>query len=702
LKRPLPMLAAAGVFGVWLGITLEPQILIRISAVLLIAIMIKRFNAKSLLVTISVLLFCVGLIRGAYVKDSGFNPYLAFENTKVTILGEVVSIAPQYATVKCFGILKEDVLHKAQSKVLINTTKINQDFNFRDIIAVDGIIRLYEQMPYWGETGSRGFYASKGIFASLTADKAELIEENHIRADFLLWGSNARQHIKNTIDKYLPGDEGALIKGILIGDKQDFSTDLSNAFRLSGLSHIVAVSGLHIGIFIMFISFGTSLFSSRKLQAFIMLLMIFIYVVIADFQPSILRAAVMAAYGLAIELSKLRKDSLCALMGATLLLSFINPFLICNIGFILSFLATLGIVLLGGAFTKYKLANAGIAAFLFTAPIIAYSFNTITLAALFTSILISPLVVMALLLGLLMCALPPLGVLISPVLFCISHVMIIISKVFASIKFLTIDVPSPSLLVMMFSFAGLYLLYLLLVKKGSKLKFAVIATFMLLFIIAGSVGYAVAYKNAEITFIATKYSNGVYIKSPNCYNIIAAESGWYDIANFLCKKNIKKLDTVILTSDKNISALNYLTDKVKVSSIYAPLGVSLSLPNTEVLFYNKAQTISKDGINLELLYADNGCANLKIASLSSTAIFAENRYSSNRLDADIVFIASDLQKNAVNANYAVLGMQYKREFLPAQATDGAEILRICDLGSITFRINEKGIAAVKKTRMPFY
>ena len=66
---------------------------------------------------------------------------------------------------------------------------------------------------------------------------------------------NARKGVKNRLG-VIPGDEGALSKALLIGDKSDISPNLYNDFRISGVSHLMAVSGLHLSAvsgFILFI-----------------------------------------------------------------------------------------------------------------------------------------------------------------------------------------------------------------------------------------------------------------------------------------------------------------------------------------------------------------------------------------------------------------------------------------------------------------
>ncbi len=544
--------------------------------------------------------------------------------------------------------------------------------------------------------GSRVFYASKGVFAYQNTSKISKIGNKQKIVDVLLWAHIARIHIKNTIDSYLPGDEGALIKGILIGDKQDFSVDLKEAFRLSGLSHIVAVSGLHICIFIVFISFSTSFFTFGKTKAVFILLFILSYIALANFQPSVQRAAIMAIFGLIMSNVKLRKDSFCAIMTSTALLAIINPYLMLNVGFLLSFSATLGIILLGGM-TKFNLAGAGIAASIFTAPIIAYCFNTITFAALFTSILISPLVVMAFLLGLIMSVVPYSGVLLSPILFCISHVMILISKLFASFKFLTIDVASPQPVILICSYICIYLIYIVLIKRNEKAKLKLTALILSLLLIYWGVFGIISANNAEITFIGGKIVDSIYIESPNCYNIIIGKDKWRDIYYFLHKKNIKKLDAVILTGKTDMAMLNFLADKIEICSLYVPNYTVFDASNCNIYIYQNSESFVIDNIQFDGNYIGTEKANINFTCYNTSVITSETAGFDKLSTKETIFVAADNQKDTQTASFAVTGSITKPIFTVAEKN--TQLLTTYNHGSITFKINQDGITNIKKTRI---
>ncbi len=746
MKSPLPAFAAMVLCGAWLGTFLPFDIVIYIIFILVLGFAVKVIllgNAAKMSVVFSavlIVLFAGSAFRAGWVKSCNFEVCRRFSGKDITVSGEVLSLRRAenitFVEIKTHSFGFEGKDFNVKTKVSLNITGEPLELNIRDVVKGSGLLRLYEPMLFWGGWSNRGYWASKGIFASIAADSAdvEITPGSRKKVDLLLFGNIAREHIRKIIDKYIPGDEGALTKGILIGDKQDFSTDLKDAFRLSGMSHIVAVSGLHISIFIIFVSFGSvGIISSRKKRAFLIIFTVAGYVVVTGPQPSIMRAAIMAVYGLLLENCKLRRDSFSALMVSLILLMFANPYMLYDTGFQLSFMATMGIVLLQGRICRYDIANAGIAAFIFTAPIVAYSFNTVTFSALLANILISPLVIIALLLGAIMCAVPFSGFLISPVLFCISHVMILISKIFASIKFLAPNVSSPSIMTIICCYFGIYVFYLILAYPEQKRKTAAAAA-ILSVLVAGSLIYS-NQSHMSVTFVATKSGDAVYIKTPNGSSILVDAGYGYDIYSFLGKKNIKKLDAVIITNRKNedTNGLYYISDKIEIGEILLPLHGNFNLWDLEkkskIMYYDMGSTYKADDVLFEIKMYDYNAKSLneksaavKVTYEGTSAMLLgdfgkEREYemintcNKDDLKCNIVRLANHGARTSnsnelidiLSPQYAVANAGFNSGIRPSEEVieylneKDIRILKTYESGSITFVINKNGIARIKKT-----
>lgn len=147
------------------------------------------------------------------------------------------------------------------------------------------------------------------------------------------------------IDELVPGDEGALLKALICGDTGDMSRALRSALSISGLSHIAAVSGMHLS---MLVGFACALLGKRWGSAAAVPLIV-LYTAFTGMSPSIVRAAVMSLMASAAFFLRREHDSLTSLFAALLVLAAANPFSLLSPSLLLSFSATLGILLFAPA-----------------------------------------------------------------------------------------------------------------------------------------------------------------------------------------------------------------------------------------------------------------------------------------------------------------------------------------------------------------
>ena len=108
----------------------------------------------------------------------------------------------------------------------------------------------------------RKYELSEQRYISASCESAKIVGHRSSLYEVCI---NLRQQIRKSIDTYLKGDEAALLKGILLGDTSALSSEIESDFRVCGVSHITAVSGLHISVLCgMFLSFFSFALSKRK------------------------------------------------------------------------------------------------------------------------------------------------------------------------------------------------------------------------------------------------------------------------------------------------------------------------------------------------------------------------------------------------------------------------------------------------------
>jgi competence protein ComEC len=212
-----------------------------------------------------------------------------------------------------------------------------------------------------------------------------------------------RQALTSRIHAAMPASEAGLLAGILYGD-DDLSTEMRNAFRSAGLTHIVAVSGSNVTVVVQFVSLAALSLGFRRRRAFWITTGILIaFVGFVGFSASVARAAFMGWLVLAArETGRLMDPWRLLLVAATMLL-LIDPWqLRYDIGFALSFLAMWGLLAwapifernLGWLPKRFEVRSSAamtIAATLTTAPYVAWMFGRVPFAGLLTNIVVLPL-----------------------------------------------------------------------------------------------------------------------------------------------------------------------------------------------------------------------------------------------------------------------------------------------------------------------
>ena len=169
----------------------------------------------------------------------------------------------------------------------------------------------------------------------------------------LRWIEALRFKTERVIDRVYSGLESfssnalhaELLKGVLLGKRGDVPTETLNIFRNSGTFHVLAVSGLHVGLVAFFCYFGLSIFRiPKKVLSLLTILAVVIYACLVGFRPSVFRASLMAILFLFASIIDRDADIYNLLAVAASVLLLINPTQVWDVGFQLSFVAVASIV----------------------------------------------------------------------------------------------------------------------------------------------------------------------------------------------------------------------------------------------------------------------------------------------------------------------------------------------------------------------
>lgn len=251
--------------------------------------------------------------------------------------------------------------------------------------------------------------AAKGIFLTGTLNHVEQIESGSLSpATLPLY---LRKYALAQTDRLFLGG-APLMRALLIGDKSNFSDSFSEQVADTGVSHIFAVSGMHLSFFVSAILvFGRN----RRWVCALAIAAAFLFAAVTGFSASVVRAAVMQTSVLTAPLFRRENDSLTSLSASLLLLLCGNPYAVADVGLQLSFLSVLGLLTLGVRLNGYFSARLNrrpprtgrfrpllrrlraylggafsmtAAAQLFTLPLIALYFGRISLISVAANLLI--------------------------------------------------------------------------------------------------------------------------------------------------------------------------------------------------------------------------------------------------------------------------------------------------------------------------
>ncbi|NQT76008.1 MAG: ComEC/Rec2 family competence protein [Candidatus Omnitrophica bacterium] len=203
----------------------------------------------------------------------------------------------------------------------------------------------------------------------------------------------------------MPLDSGAFLRAILLGDRSELPRAVQAAFKNSGTMHILAISGLHVGIIASVIIYLLKFLRLGRNPAYIFtILFLIIFSLLTLSRPSVVRATVMACVFLIGMLLGRRVDVYNSLGAASLFILLKNPKDLFSVGFQLSFLAVLSIICFAPRFMRlarqdtnfyikrylYTPLAVSISAWLGTFPLILYYFRIITPVAIVANIFIIP------------------------------------------------------------------------------------------------------------------------------------------------------------------------------------------------------------------------------------------------------------------------------------------------------------------------
>ena len=308
---------------------------------------------------------------------------------------------------------------KNMESVVLVTVGSYPKYSYLDEIKVTGYLKT---PPEFEDFNYKNYLLKDGIYSVMDFPKVALTSKKHTYTIFSFLYEQVvflKEKLRSSINVNFPSPQNSMVDGIVFGNNKDMPKDLKDRFNATGLSHITAVSGGNIVVLIsMLVVILLSLGLWRQQALYFSIILVWIYIILVGFPASGIRAGIMGSIFLFAQALGRQNTSSRTIVLAGSLMLLQNPLLLLyDIGFQLSFLASMGIIHVKPIFDHFlqfkkeaalhsqlknifsqklkdltDIVSITLAAQISTLPIIIYNFGTISLIAPITNFLILPIV----------------------------------------------------------------------------------------------------------------------------------------------------------------------------------------------------------------------------------------------------------------------------------------------------------------------
>lgn len=469
-------------------------------------------------------------------------------------------------------------------------TYLKNSYKKGDVIKLTGQIKYFEKSMNEYGFNFRNFKKSNGISYKIKAISDRKVEDANyyykIQNKFI-------EHIHKTLKKYLNEENYRLMVSIILADRTVLEVEEKNYFNNIGISHILALSGLHISIIMGFfeIMLGYCKVSKVKRRFFAIIFVLF-YIISVGCPIGALRAFLMTSMVFAAFLLKKKYRSIDALFLSGIVNILINPFVYYSLAFIFSYLSVLSILLFYGRIrskAKENSINSSLALTLsvniLIFPLNIYFFYNFSLLSFLANILILPIISIAIILSFIIIFISFTGYIIAP------FINLILSILFGIIlKLNDIKIFNISFDIFTLYHVLVYYFIIFIISKKESIKYIlgkyqiaekVLVMIIIYFLIVSIIALINTFnenKNMNVKFLyvgdgncsIVRYGGKVYMIDTGGSNNEYKNPGEIYTLRYLKTHGISKIDGLFISnfSPENCDAYKLLKNHIKIENVY--------------------------------------------------------------------------------------------------------------------------------------
>lgn len=529
---------------------------------------------------------------------------------------------------------------------------ITKNFNFLpgDIVYVKGEFSTADSKRNYGGFDYNKYLKQSKIFGIIQVEECRKISEQE---DLYVFLENIRCKFLIKIENLYNNENAGFLKSLLFGKTEGLTEEIKDSFRDSSLSHVLAISGMHVTYVVMGIKLVLNkIVKSKKIKNNLLIFFIIFFSFITGNSVSGIRACIMGVMVILANNFERKNNFYFSLIYSFFIIILFNPYNIYNIGLWLSYMGTLGIVCFSYFFKRYiykkfkfkKKTNIIIqkireyitenfvvtfSAQILIFPIMMYVFNTISVSFFISNILVSFFVGPLLILGYVSVLLsfinfPFLKLIVYVIKFLI-FIVVKISEMCSKLPFSKIYVTTPCIVTIFVYYVIVFsLIYFSFKKRFYFLKIIISKNFLkrelrkiidkilflkeyifVLFIIVLLIVFQIklnAYSMFQINFIDVGQGDCTYIKTFSGKNIIIdggeGNTEKYDygenvVLPYLLDRRVKKIDYLIIShaDSDHIGGLFAIIENIKIDKILIGIQPQISEQYVELLEISKNKNI---------------------------------------------------------------------------------------------------------------
>lgn len=471
------------------------------------------------------------------------------------------------------------------------------DIDVGDKVIVDGTKIQLSYTKNEGCFNYKTYLKSRGIYNLVEAESI-IKSKNEVRNYFLKFIEFIRKRIRASFYGYLSNENSEICIALVIGEKDNIDENTTATFSEAGLSHIIAISGMHT-VYVAYIALVFKNVIGKRKSYMLVIIILFIFCNLAYNSDSVFRASTMLSLFYLAKVLYRKSDSISNLFFAALICLIKRAFSIFNPGFILSIAGTFGIITMyeqtndGGkskirTYIKNQI-KLGMAANIILIPIIAKMYNKISLLFLLSSPIINyimsilmPIVFIFSILSLFSNIFPTIIMkLVALIVSFITNVLLWIARFFQKISILNIQIATPSVVTIFVYYLILYLVFIYRKNKIVKIKKAIrnIVCIYICICLCTEIFYRFD-RNLKIYFIDVGQGDCTLIQTPQKHIILIDGGGGEDgkenekvgdniVIPFLLNKAIQRIDYMIIShfDSDHVGGLLTVLERMKVKNV---------------------------------------------------------------------------------------------------------------------------------------